>query len=218
MGTAGGGVENQSANVEMRQIPTVFIVDDDAGLCESLRALVQSVGLTAEVYPNAAVFLENLTPEPLGCLILDVLLPGMSGPDLQKELVARRADIPIIMMTGYPDVSVAVQAMKDGAFDFIEKPFSMQRVLDSVQRAIAHHSRLRRHREQGEEVRRRLAQLSQRERQIANLVADGMTSSDIAARLGLQKKTIDVYRSHINKKMRARNAADLVRMVHSGSV
>ena len=202
----------------MRQLPTVFVVDDDVDLCESLRVLVQSVDLTAEVYPNATVFLENLTPGPLGCLVLDVRLPGTSGLELQKELVARGVDIPIIMITGYPDVPVAVEAMKNGAFDFIEKPFSMQRILDSIQRAIAHQLGLRRDNEQRDAVQRRLAQLSRRERQIADLVADGMTSSAIAAKLGLQKKTIEVYRSHINKKMRARNAADLVRMVHSGSV
>ncbi len=202
----------------MRQLPTVFVVDDDVGLRESLRALAQSVGLTVEVYPNATVFLENLTPEPLGCLVLDVRLPGTSGLELQKALVARGVDIPIIMITGYPDVPVAVEAMKNGAFDFIEKPFSMQRILDSIQRAIAHQLDLRRDHEQREVVQRRLAQLSRREREIADLVADGMTSSAIALKLGLQKKTIDVYRSHINKKMRARNAADLVRMVHSGSV
>jgi two-component system response regulator FixJ len=202
----------------MRQVPTVFVVDDDAGLCESLRALAQSVGLAVEVYPNATVFLENLTSEPLGCLVLDVRLPGTSGLDLQEELIARGADIPIIMITGYPDVAVAVQAMKNGAFDFIEKPFSMQRILDSIQRAIAYQRGLHREHEQREEVRRRLAKLSRRERQIADLVAAGMTSSAIAAELGLQKKTVDVYRSHINKKMRARNAADLVRMVHSGCV
>ena len=202
----------------MRQLPTVFVVDDDVDLCESLRVLAQSVGLTAEVYPNATVFLENLTPGPLGCLVLDVRLPGTSGLELQKELVARGVDIPIIMITGYADVPVAVEAMKNGAFDFIEKPFSMQRILDSIQRAIAHQLGLRRDNEQRDAVPRRLAQLSRRERQIADLVADGMTSSAIAAKLGLQKKTIEVYRSHINKKMRAAHAADLVRMVHSGSV
>jgi FixJ family two-component response regulator len=201
----------------MQQVPTVFVVDDDADVRQSLRALVQSVGLRVEVYPNAMVFLENLAPERPGCLVLDVRLPGMSGLELQKELAARRVDIPIIMTTGYADVSVAVEAMKAGAFDFIEKPFSLQRVLDSIQRAIAQHVSLRRDREEREEIRGRIAQLSRRERQVADMVADGMTSSAIALRLGLQRKTVEVYRSHVNKKLRARNVADLVRLVHAGS-
>jgi FixJ family two-component response regulator len=178
---------------------------------------VESVGLAAELYPNATVFLENLDTARRGCLVLDVRLPGMSGLELQRELTARGVDLPVIMITGYADVSVAVEAMKAGAFDFIEKPFSMQRILDSIQRAIARHAGLCRERVQREELRLRLAQLSHRERQVAELVAKGMTSSAIASRLGLQKKTVEVYRSHINKKMRARNVADLVRMVHSCS-
>lgn len=201
----------------MQQVPTVFVVDDDADVRQSLRALVQSVGLRVEVYPNAMVFLENLAPERPGCLVLDVRLPGMSGLELQKELAARRVDIPIIMTTGYADVSVAVEAMKAGAFDFIEKPFSLQRVLDSIQRAIAQHVSLRRGREEREEIRARIAQLSRRERQVADMVADGLTSSAIASRLGLQRKTVEVYRSHVNRKLRARNVADLVRLVHAGS-
>ena len=120
----------------MQQVPTVFVVDDDVDLRQSLRALVQSVGLTVEVYPNAMVFLENLAPERPGCLVLDVRLPGMSGLELQKELVARGVDIPIIMTTGYSDVSVAVEAMKAGAFDFIEKPLETERVLLAVRNAV----------------------------------------------------------------------------------
>jgi FixJ family two-component response regulator len=200
-----------------QQVPTVFVVDDDVDLRDSLRTLVQSVGLAAEVYPNATVFLENLTGDRPGCLVLDVRLPGMSGLELQKELIARGIDIPIIMTTGYPDVSVAVEAMKAGAADFIEKPFSLQRILDSIQRAIAQQLSMRRDRAQREEIHLRLAQLSRRERQVARMVANGMTSSAIASRLGLQKKTVEVYRSHINKKMGARNVADLVRMVQSVS-
>jgi len=198
----------------MQQAPTVFVVDDDVSIRESLRLLVESVGLTAETYPNAAVFLENLTPDRPGCLVLDVRLPGISGLELQKELSARGVHIPIIMTTGYPDVAVAVEAMKAGAFDFIEKPFSLQRILDSIQRAIARDLSLRRRRAGCSEIRLRLAKLSKREREIMRLVADGMTSSAIASELGLQKKTVEIYRSHINRKMRARNVADLVRMVH----
>jgi FixJ family two-component response regulator len=201
----------------MQQVPTVFVVDDDVGIRESLRLLVQSVGLTAEAYPNATVFLENLEPDHPGCLVLDVQLPGMSGLELQKELLARGIQIPIIMTTEYSDVSVAVEAMKTGAFDFIEKPFRPQRILDSVQRALAQDFSLRRCRARSRDIRQRLARLSRREREVMDLVADGMTSSAIASQLGIQRKTVEVYRSNINKKMRARNAADLVRMIHCAS-
>jgi FixJ family two-component response regulator len=202
----------------MWKVPTVFVVDDDMGLCESLRVLVQSIGLRAECYPNAAVFLENLAPEQPGCLVLDVRLPGMSGLELQKELNAREVELPVIMTSGYPDVSVAVEAMKDGAFDFIEKPFSLQRILDSIQQAVAENVESHREQARNEEVQTRLSQLSRREFEVATMVAEGLTSSAIASRLGLQKKTVEVYRSHINKKMRARNVADLVRMVHSCTI
>jgi two-component system response regulator FixJ len=197
----------------MEHPPTVFVVEDEAGVRESLRRLAQSVGLTAEIYPNAAVFLENLDRDRPGCLVLDVRLPGMSGLELQRELAERGVQLPVVMMTAYPDVSVAVEAMKAGAFDFLEKPFPAQRLLDSIQAAIAEDSRLRRRRARHREVQGRLAQLSPREREVMNLVAEGQTSSAIASRLGLRKKTVEVYRSHINRKMGARNVADLIRIV-----
>jgi two-component system response regulator FixJ len=195
------------------RLPTVFVVDDDVGVRETLRQLAQSVGLAADTYPNAAVFLENLDTARPGCLVLDVRLPGMSGLDLQKELAARGVQLPVVMMTAYPDVAVAVEAMKAGAFDFLEKPFAAQRLLDSVQAAIAYDSTLRRQQARHREVQGRLAQLSPREREVMDLVAEGRTSSAIASHLGLRTKTVEVYRSHINRKMQARNVADLIRMV-----
>ncbi len=197
----------------MDRVPTVFVVDDDVGVREALRRLVESIGLTADTYPNAAVFLENLDTDRPGCLVLDVRLPGMSGLELQKELADRGVQLPVVMMTAYPDVSVAVEAMKAGAFDFLEKPFPAQRILDSIQAAIAQDSRLRRQQARHREVQARLAQLSPREREVMDLVAEGQTSSAIASHLGLRKKTVEVYRSHINRKMGARNVADLIRMV-----
>jgi FixJ family two-component response regulator len=197
--------------------PTVFVVDDDILVRESLVRLAQSVGLHAEAFADASEFLETITPDDPGCAVIDVRLPGVSGLELQRELIGRDIQTPVIVTTGYGDVPTAVEAMKAGAFDFIEKPIPMQRMLTAIQKAIAQDRRVRRRLAEHEGVRRRLSMLSQRERQVADLVVGGMASSDIALKLGIQPKTVEVYRSHVNKKMRARNAADLVRMLYAVS-
>lgn len=196
---------------------TVFVVDDDFRVRESLVRLAQSVGLYAEAFADAPEFLEAITPDHSGCAVIDVWLPGVSGLELQKELAGREVHIPVIVTAGYGDVATAVEAMKAGAFDFIEKPIPMQRMLAAIQKAIAQDRRTRRWLAEHQVVRERLALLSQREREVADLVVGGMASSDIALKLGIQPKTVEVYRSHVNRKMGARNAADLVRMLYSVS-
>jgi FixJ family two-component response regulator len=194
--------------------PTVFVVDDDAETREVLRALAASAGFAAEVYADAAAFLSNFEPGRCGCLVLDAWMQGMSGLELQKELAARKISIPVIITTGgYADLAVAIDAMKAGAFDVIEKPFVGQRLVTAVRRAIAQHLELRQVQAESQEVRRRYAKLTPRERQVLELVTAGMTSKGIASHLGLRQKTIEVYRSRIKSIMRARNAADLVRLM-----
>ncbi len=193
--------------------PTVFVVDDDAETRDVLRALVSSDGLVSEVYADASAFLKAFDPERCGCLILDARMHGMSGLELQKELTARRVSLPVIITTGYADLAVAIEAMRGGAFDVVEKPFVGQRLLDSVRQAIARHVQVCRGEAESQEIRRRYARLTAREREVLDLVVTGMTSRGIASRLGLQEKTIEVYRSRIKGTMQARNAADLVRLM-----
>jgi FixJ family two-component response regulator len=198
----------------MHERPSVFLVDDDGDAREMIRLLVQSVGLAVETFANAEVFLKCFKPNCVGCLVLDVRMPVMSGLQLQKRLVARGVRMPIIMLSGAADVPMAVEAMKAGAFDFIEKPFRPQRLLDAIQQAVAQDVESGRLRAQSNDIQRRLAELTRRERQVLDLVVAGKTSNAIASELGIQRKTVELYRSRVNRTMRARNAAELVRMVH----
>ena len=190
----------------------VFVVDDDPAIRESLRWLIESVGLTVKVFPTAQEFLEGYDPTTPGCLVLDVRMPGMSGLDLQTELSTRKIGIPIIIITGHAEVPVAVRALKAGAMDFIEKPFSDQLLLDRIRRAIELDEEVRRVQSQRREVAARLAQLTPREREVMELVIAGKPNKVIASELGLSPKTVEVHRAHVMKKMRVDSLADLVRL------
>ncbi len=200
----------------MQPAPTVFVIDDDPAVLKSLRWLVESAGLAVETYASAQTFLKAFDRNRPGCVVADVRMPSMSGLELQRKLRTRRATIPIIVITGHADVPTAVQAMKAGAFDFIEKPLSGERVLDRIQQAVAQDVRSYRPSKQRAETRLRLAQLTARERQVLDLVVAGKTTNAIAAELGLKSRTVQVYRARLNEKMGARNVADLVRIVQVG--
>jgi len=196
----------------VRPTPTVFVVDDDPAIRESLRWLIESVGLNVKVFATAHEFLEGYDPSSAGCLVLDVRMPGMSGLDLQNELAARKINIPILIITGHAEVPVAVRAMKAGALDFIEKPFSDQLLLDRIRRAIEKDTEFRRTHSQQAEVAARLALLTPREREVMDLVIAGKANKVIASELGLSPKTIEVHRAHVMKKMQVESLADLVRL------
>jgi len=191
---------------------TVFVVDDDPAIRESLRWLIESVGLGVKIFTTAQEFLEGYDPALPGCLVLDIRMPGMSGLDLQNELAARKVNIPILIITGHAEVPVAVRAMKAGALDFIEKPFSDQLLLDRIRRAIEKDAEFRRADSQRAEVAARLAQLTPREREVMDLVIAGKANKVIASELGLSPKTVEVHRAHVMKKMRVDSLADLVRL------
>jgi len=191
---------------------TVFVVDDDPAIRESLGWLIESVGLKVKMFATAQEFLEGYDPTLPGCLVLDIRMPGMSGLDLQNELAARKVNIPILVITGHAEVPVAVRAMKAGAFDFIEKPFSDQLLLDRIRRAIEKDAGFRRARSQRAEVAARLAQLTPREREVMDLVVAGKANKVIASELGLSPKTVEVHRAHVMKKMQVGSLADLVRL------
>jgi len=192
--------------------PIVFVVDDDRAMRESLRWLLESVGLTVRTYANAADFLREYEPTQPGCLVLDVRMPGMSGLDLQAELGRRGAGLPTIVVTGHAEVPMAVRAVKAGAVDFIEKPFSDQLLLDRVRQALEIDRLEREVRRRREEARRRLETLSAREREVLMLVAAGKQNKEIAAELGLSPKTVEVHRSHVMSKMSVDSLAELIRV------
>ena len=190
----------------------VFVVDDDRAMRDSLRWLLESIGLTVRTYATAAEFLREHQPSQPGCLVLDVRMPGMSGLDLQAELVKRGAELPTIVVTGHAEVAMAVRAVKAGAIDFIEKPFSDQLLLDRVRQALEIDRQLREVRARREEARRRLASLSAREREVLELVAAGKANKEVAAALGLSTKTVEVHRAHVMSKMAVDSLAELIRV------
>lgn len=196
----------------MEPAPTVFVVDDDPEVRDSLRRLVASVGLAIESYPTAQDFLDNLDVARSGCVIADIRMPGLSGLELQEKLAERNSLLPVIILTGYGEVPTAVRAMKQGAFDFIEKPYSSQRVLDAVQQALESNRQAVEDHEERSRMAKLLATLTPREREVMNLVVAGTTNRVIAAHLGLQQKTVEFHRASVMKKIGADSVADLIRL------
>jgi FixJ family two-component response regulator len=195
-----------------QDVPTVFIVDDDADVRESLRELLESVGLHSQSFGTAQEFLAVGRTDGPSCLILDVRLPGISGLDLQHELKRGRISIPIIFLTAHADVPMSVKAMKSGAVEFLTKPFRHQDLLDAVQRSLTRDRILRENERELTELRHRCERLSVREREVMNLVVSGMLNKQVAAELAASEATIKMYRSQVMKKMQAKSLPELVRM------
>jgi len=191
---------------------TVYVVDDDEAVRRFLRGLIQSVGLKVETFAAAQEFLDTYTAASPGCLLLDIRMPGISGLELQAELKRRAINIPIIILTGHGDVKVAVHAMKAGAVDFIEKPFSNELLLDAIQKAIGDSLRSGGTRVRRREIVQRVETLTARERQVLDMVADGQTNKGVARLLGISEKTVEIHRAKVMEKMHAKSLAELVRM------
>lgn len=192
--------------------PTVFVIDDNASVRDALRWLFSSVGLEAQTFASAQTFLDAGPTDGAGCVVADVRMPDMSGLDLQRKLKAAGGFLPFIVITGHADVKMAVHAMKAGAFDFFEKPFDDQELLDAVQQAIAHHAGLLDKRDRMLEMRARLAALTTREQEVLGLIAAGNTNKVIARLLGIGVKTVEFHRANLMRKTKVRSLAELVRM------
>ncbi|MEZ5452347.1 MAG: response regulator transcription factor [Thiothrix sp.] len=196
----------------MNYQPTVFIVDDDPAVRDSLRWLLESMRLNVATFGSAEEFLKFYTMHMVGCLILDVRMPGMSGLQLQQFLTKQKHSLPIIFITGHGDIPMAVRAMQAGAMYFLEKPFEDQVLLDYVHEALALDNSNQQARIRLATIQARIANLTDREREVMNLVIDNHSNKEIAARLGVSIKTVEFHRSHMMEKMHASSLIELVSM------
>ncbi|MBT8079094.1 MAG: response regulator transcription factor [Gammaproteobacteria bacterium] len=191
---------------------TIYIVDDDQAIRHAMGLLMKSVGLTCEIFESADEFLADHTNGRSGCLVLDIRMPGMGGLELQDKLRDLDCTLPIIFITGHGDIPMAVEAMQKGAFDFIQKPFRDQELLDRIQDALKTEREQRSRREKLSVVRDKLSRLTKREHEVFDLVVTGKPNKIIAHELGVSQRTVEIHRARVMEKMEARSLADLVRM------
>lgn len=191
---------------------SVFVVDDDDAVRNSLRLLLKSVGLPTVAFASAREYLDSWHPAQPGCLVLDVRMPGMSGLELQEELNRRGAIIPVIFISGHGDIPMAVEAIQHGAFDFLQKPFRDQDLIDRVQRALAADHADRQSLAQRDVLRRRYGSLTPREQEVLLLVTKGKANKVMAGDLDISQRTVEIHRARVMEKMGAQSLAQLVRM------
>jgi two-component system, LuxR family, response regulator FixJ len=192
--------------------PTIFVVDDDEGVRNSIRFLLKSVGLATRTLSSASEFLETHEPRQPGCLVLDVRMPGMSGLELQQQLNLRGAIIPVIFITGHGDIPMAVEAMQHGAFDFLQKPFRDQDLIDRIQRALERDAHNRAALAQHDRIRARFESLTPREQEVLSLMTSGKPNKVMAGELGVSQRTVEIHRARVMEKTAAGSLAQLVRM------
>jgi FixJ family two-component response regulator len=193
--------------------PTVFIVDDDAGVRDSLAMLLELKGFRTRVFASAEAFLAEHRPESPGCLVLDLRMPGMSGLELQADLARRGATLPVIIITAHGDVATTRSALKGGAVDFIEKPIDDEALVAAIAAALDRDARARERAQAAAGAAERLARLTGREREVLALVAEGRHNREIAVALGISPRTVEVYKARMMEKLQVRRVPDLVRLV-----
>lgn len=195
--------------------PTVFIVDDEEAVRDSLQWLLESSGLSVALFDSAEAFLSSYKPDQPGCLVVDVRMPGMSGLELQERLVEQHYSIPVIFITGHGDVPMAVQAVKHGAVDFLEKPFNDKELLQIIQRCLEQDRQHRERKQLSDNTSHRLASLTPREREVMQLVVAGKLNKLIADQLNISIKTVEAHRAKVMEKAGVNSLAELVQLVMS---
>lgn len=201
-----------SAQMSAPDERTVFIVDDDADVRAAMRKLLKTVGLHAEAFANAQDFLQHKIPSSPSCLVLDIRLPGMSGLEVQRNLIQAGVSIPIIFITAHADVPMTVKAMKSGAVEFLTKPFRDQELLDAIEQALQRDQAARHQQSEIAVLQERYKSLTTREREVMALLVSGMQTKQIAAKLGTSDITAAVHRGNVMRKMQAGSPAELGRI------
>jgi len=196
----------------MQPEPLICVIDDDEAVRQSLEFLLRTAGIQVRSFDSATAFLESLKDEKVSCIITDVRMPEMTGIDLLRHLNEMKADIPVIVITGHGDIALAVDAMKMGALDFLEKPFDDELLLSAVRSALNREKEAAKHNAEINEIRDKLAALSNRERQVLEGLVGGKANKVIAFNLGISPRTVEIYRANLMTKMAANSLSDLVRM------
>jgi two-component system response regulator FixJ len=195
-----------------KKAPTIYIVDDDDSMRQAIALLLRTVGYNPVAFARASDFLAKYDPNQHACLVLDIRMPEMSGLEVQQQLNRSGAMLPVIFITGHGDIPMAVQAMKDGALDFVTKPFRDQDLLDRINNALKQDAENRATIEKHADLKRRAESLTAREREVLELVVDGKANKVIAIDLGLSERTVEIHRANVMEKMGARSVAHLVKM------
>jgi len=198
------------------QAPRIWILDDDAQVRESLSWLLESLGLQATAFSTPQDFLDmaaGVDDQP-GCLLLDVRMPGMSGLELLEQLTKSNRHLPVILLTGHADVAMAVRALKSGAYDFFQKPYNDQLLLETINQAVAEHQKRLQEAARKKALELKLASLTQRERQVLELLLEGLPGKQMADRLHISPKTVDVHRHHLIQKLDVKSLAEMVQLYH----
>jgi FixJ family two-component response regulator len=198
--------------------PTIFVIDDDASIRKSLSRLLRSADYTVETFPSAEEFLRREHFDGVGCIVLDVKMPGLSGMDLQEELSKADYHMPIIFITGHGNIPMGVKAMKKGAVDFLTKPFDGKELLQTVEKAIEKDRQARAEYDESLDIGRRIELLTPRENEILPYIITGMLNKQIGLKLGIAEKTVKVHRGRIMEKLRANSVAELVRLAEKAGI
>jgi len=203
---------SEPTNGQKNRKPTVYVVDDDDSMRQAIALLLRTVGYHPIVFARPSEFLAKYDPNQHGCLVLDIRMPEMSGLEIQQQLNRTGAILPVIFITGHGDIPMAVQAMKDGAFDFLTKPFRDQDLLDRINNALKQDAENHASIEKHADLRRREESLTAREREVFKLIVDGKANKVVAIDLGLSERTVEIHRANVMEKMAARSVAHLVKM------
>lgn len=190
----------------------VYIVEDDEAVRDSIEMMMESVGQKAKAYPDAPAFLDDFAPDMAGCIVMDVRMPGMNGMELHRRLNELGCSLPVIFVTGHGDIQMAVDAMQNGAVDFVTKPYREQELLDKISRALDKDAASRDYLIEKREVQDRLETLTARETEVMEMMVGGNANKVIGIDLGISERTVEIHRGRVMKKMKTHSLAELVKM------